>query len=155
MLMLRGSCGLIHELGFGFLASKEVKDAGVGNLGLQDRKFLRSFSMYFGSLDAGSIEREAVREVGRALADGPEAGRMTILGSSRSITFSSSKPYSSNEGGTGAPRPIGMTCDAPGCWRLGGRHARFLVDFCERYRLEALCACFLRLLAGGGAWLAF
>lgn len=25
---------------FGFLASKEVKAAGVGNLGLQDREFL-------------------------------------------------------------------------------------------------------------------
>jgi len=80
---------------------------------------------------------------------------MTILGSSRSITFSSSKPYSSDEGGMGAPRPVGMACDAPGGWRLGGRHARFLVDFCERYRLDALCACFLKLLAGGGAWLAF
>lgn len=83
---------------------------------------------------------------------------MTILGSSRSITFSSSKPYSSEEGGAGAPGPASLACDAagmPGCWRLGGRHARFLVEFCERYRLDALCACFLRFMAGGGAWLAF
>ena len=28
--------------GFGFLASKEVKEAGVGNLGLQDRKPIKS-----------------------------------------------------------------------------------------------------------------
>ena len=28
--------------GFGFLASKEVKAAGVGNLGLQDRSYLRA-----------------------------------------------------------------------------------------------------------------
>lgn len=83
---------------------------------------------------------------------------MTILGSSRSITFSSSKPYSSEEGGACAPGAESLACDAagmPGCWRLGGRHARFLVEFCERYRLDALCACFRRLTAGGGAWLAF
>jgi acetylcholinesterase len=29
---------LTFVLGFGFLASKEVKEAGVGNLGLQDRE---------------------------------------------------------------------------------------------------------------------
>ena len=83
---------------------------------------------------------------------------MTILGSSRSITFSSSNPYSSEEGGAGTLGPASLACDAagmPGCWRLGGRHARFLVEFCERYRLDALCACFLKLTAGGGAWLAF
>lgn len=83
---------------------------------------------------------------------------MTILGSSRSITFSSSNPYSSEEGGAGTLGPASLACDAagmPGCWRLGGRHARFLVEFCERYRLDALCACFLRFTAGGGAWLAF
>lgn len=32
----------VFGLGFGFLASKEVKDAGVGNIGLQDRKPLLS-----------------------------------------------------------------------------------------------------------------
>lgn len=83
---------------------------------------------------------------------------MTILGSSRSITFSSSKPYSSEEGGACAPGAESLACDAagmPGCWRLGGRHARFLVEVCERYRLDALCACFRRLTAGGGGWLAF
>ena len=33
----------VHQLpylAFGFLASQEVKDAGVGNLGLQDRMYL-------------------------------------------------------------------------------------------------------------------
>lgn len=28
----------ISVSGFGFLASKEVREAGIGNLGLQDRK---------------------------------------------------------------------------------------------------------------------
>ena len=31
------------SVGFGFLASKEVREAGVGNLGLQDRKPTQSF----------------------------------------------------------------------------------------------------------------
>jgi hypothetical protein len=30
----------VQHAGFGFLGGKEIKDAGVGNLGLQDRKFL-------------------------------------------------------------------------------------------------------------------
>ena len=33
--------------GFGFLAGKEIKEAGVGNLGLQDRKYaLLCFTKY-------------------------------------------------------------------------------------------------------------
>ena len=32
----------LRLLAFGFLASQEVKDAGVGNLGLWDREFLGS-----------------------------------------------------------------------------------------------------------------
>jgi len=32
-------------VGFGFLASKEVKEAGVGNLGLRDRKPIKSQSI--------------------------------------------------------------------------------------------------------------
>jgi len=32
------TCSNVPFAGFGFLASQEVKDAGVGNLGLQDRK---------------------------------------------------------------------------------------------------------------------
>lgn len=43
---------------------------------------------------SGSIAREAVREAGRdcTLVGGPEAGWMTMVGSSKSITFSSSNP---------------------------------------------------------------
>jgi acetylcholinesterase len=38
VLLLCTSC----ILAFGFLASQEVKDAGVGNLGLRDRAFLHN-----------------------------------------------------------------------------------------------------------------
>jgi hypothetical protein len=54
----------VHELnrisGFGFLAGKEVKAAGVGNLGLQDREYvsLRSQSL------SVKFDREACASVG-------------------------------------------------------------------------------------------
>ena len=34
-------------VGFGFLASKEVKEAGLGNLGLRDRTFTNNWERYY------------------------------------------------------------------------------------------------------------
>ena len=53
------------SLAFGFLASQEVKDAGVGNLGLQDR--MCSSSSHQGVTDY-SIERFALRWVQRYIS---------------------------------------------------------------------------------------
>jgi acetylcholinesterase len=69
---------LIHLPGFGFLASQEVKDAGVGNLGLQDRKHF-SIPITFKNLDFVLAEREAFRWVQRYIAQfGGDPSKVTM-----------------------------------------------------------------------------
>ena len=52
-------------LAFGFLASQEVKDAGIGNLGLHDRQFRTSISPARSRFSdrPRSLERAALRWV--------------------------------------------------------------------------------------------
>ncbi len=64
---------------FGFLASKEVKDAGVGNLGLQDRTYLMLRSASFCLLALNCAEREALRWVQKYIhAFGGDRSRVTM-----------------------------------------------------------------------------
>ena len=64
-------------LAFGFLASQEVKDAGVGNLGLQDRKHSAISTTSF--LTSGLTERMALRWVQKYIhLFGGDSSKVTV-----------------------------------------------------------------------------
>lgn len=70
--------------GLGFLASKEVREAGVGNLGLQDREFqLLSPNRDQCNKFASLLEREALRWINRNIGQfGGDPGKVTLWGES-------------------------------------------------------------------------
>ena len=62
---------------FGFLASQEVKDAGVGNLGLQDR--MSAHVILTNIPDGSCTEREALRWIQRYIgAFGGDPTKVTM-----------------------------------------------------------------------------
>ena len=66
--------------GFGFMPGQEVKAAGVGNLGLQDREFLSSLQVFFSEV---VIEREAFRWIQKYIGQfGGDSTKVTMCVSS-------------------------------------------------------------------------
>ena len=63
---------------YGFLGGKEVKAAGIGNLGLQDREY-RAASLWGPKAHVGDIEREALRWIQKYIhVFGGDSGRVTL-----------------------------------------------------------------------------
>lgn len=71
--------------GFGFMAGREVKDAKVGNLGLQDRKFITHLPERRSDLPV-FIERESFRWIQKYIgAFGGDPDKVTMYGSTLSV----------------------------------------------------------------------
>lgn len=66
-------------LGFGFLASKEVRDAGAGNLGLQDRMWKLPLVRISDLIYSLNTEREALRWVRKYISSfGGDPDKVTM-----------------------------------------------------------------------------
>ena len=69
----------MNLLAFGFLASQEVKDARVGNLGLWDRECQWSARQLFNLVISGFIERLALHWVQKYIhAFGGDPSKVTM-----------------------------------------------------------------------------
>ena len=98
---------------FGFLGSKEVKDAGVGNLGLHDREYSSQPSLLIAWFKRTHPEREALRWIQNNIAAfGGDLEKVMIWGPSGAI--SSALQMVTNGGNTeGLSRGAVMSAGSP------------------------------------------